>query len=854
MYMYLKRAVFGILFLLFAVVLKAQVITGVVKDSVTQAPVPYASVMLMGRSSSGVLTDSLGRFRMRARESGTQIELKAVGYATRKLAIVPNMDLHLEIPMTPVDMLLTEVVVKPKKEKYSRKDNPAVELMRKVIAHKKGYKLEENAFYSYNKYEKLTTSLNDIKREDMDKGIFKKMPFLIQQIEACPETNKFILPFSIQEIASTKIYRKNPKKEKTIVEGISTDGISELFSTGDILNTVLADVFTDVDIYDDNIRLLQQRFLSPISSVEAISFYKYYIMDTLEMDNHRCIHLTFVPQNSQDFGFTGHLYVLDDSTYRIKRVKLNLPRNAAVNFVQSLDVIQDFEELPGGAWSLMKNDMIVELFVLKSVTGMQVRQTTRYSNFKFSEPDPHLFDMKGDVVKQDNVMMRDEKFWAGVRDVPLTEKETAMGQFIKNIEEMPGFKYIIFFAKALIENFVETGTKEHPSKFDFGPVNTMVGGNSIEGFRTRISGQTTANLFPQFFMNGYYAYGFRDHRSKGKLGLEYTFDKKEFLAREYPRHSVSLMGMYDLESADTKFLKTDKDNVFLALKSSTVDQMSYVRRFEAKYDRELRNGFSYSLTTSNINDAPTGALEYRKVSGELVPDITTSQVQLSLRYSPGEAFINTKQRRITISKDAPVFTVSHSTGINGVLGGDYTYNVTEVGIWKRFWLSSFGRLDIDAKAGKQWDQVPFPLLIMPATNLSYIAQKGTFNLMTNMEFLNDEYASLFVTYDLNGKLFNRIPLLRKLKLREVVKFSGLWGNLSSKNDPSVAGNEDLFLFPSRNGKTTSFAMGSTPYMELSFGIYNIFKIIHLEYVRRLTYLDHPDVHKQGLRIAVMMNF
>ncbi len=852
--MSIKRFVFCTILLVSSLVMQAQVVTGLLKDSVSQEPIPYASVMLAGRSSSGVLTDSLGRFRLRAREGADKLEIKAVGYIPRTIQIAPGTDVHVTVDLVSVDYVLTEVVVKPRRERYSRKDNPAVELMRKVIAHKKSYKLEDNDFYSYDRYEKLTTSLNDIKKEDMDKGIFKRMPFLIQQIEVCPETNKFILPFSIQETASTKIYRKSPRKEKTIIKGINTEGVNELFSTGDILNTVLADVFTDVDIYDNNIRLLQQRFVSPISSLEAISFYKYYITDTVMVDSSRCIHVSFTPENVQDFGFIGHLYIMDDSTYRVKRVKLNLPIQTNVNFVQNLDIIQEFDELPGGSWSVIKNDMIVELYVFKSWTGMQVRQTTRYSNFAFDEPDPHLFDRKGDVVKQDNAMMRDEKFWSEVRDVPLTEKETTMGQFVKNMEQMPGFKYVIFFARALIENFVETGTRETPSKFDFGPMNTIIGSNSIEGFRTRISGQTTAHLFPQFFMSGYYAYGFKDHRSKGKLNLEYTFDKKEFLAREYPRHSISVSGMYDLEAPEDKFLKTDKDNMFLSFKTTSVDYRSYVRRFEFKYDRELRNGFSYNFTASNIHDDPTGALEYRKVSGELIPHITSTQAQVALRYSPGEAFINTKQRRITISYDAPIFTLSHATGINGVLGGDYNYNITEAGIWKRFWLSSFGRLDIDVKAGKQWDKVPFPLLIMPAANLTYITQKGTFSLLNNMEFLNDEYASMFVTYDLNGKLLNRIPLLRKLKLREVLKFNALWGRLSSKNDPTVAGNESLFNFPTKDGITTTYSMGNTPYMEFAVGIYNLFRIVHVEYVRRLTYLDHTDVNKHGIRLAMMMNF
>ncbi len=843
------------LLLLISYGIKAQYITGILTDSTTKEPIPHASVLFKGSNAQGELTDSLGRFRLRANKRFGLVQVKALGYETKLIEVEPGKDASLLLQMVPVDFVLEEAIVRPKKQKYSRKDNPAVELMRKVIAHKKKHRLEDNLFYSYKKYEKMTTSVNDIKKEDLDKGIFKKMPFLIKQIEICPETEKYILPFSIQEKASTQIYRKIPRKSKEIVEGINTEGINELFSTGDILNTVLADVFTNIDIYDNHIRFLQQRFISPISSIEAISFYQYYIADTVMVDNFRCIHLAFVPANPQDFGFTGDLFVLDDSTYQIKRVELRLPYHTNVNFVSNLQVAQDFDRLSTGSWSLARNDMLVELYAIKSIPGLQVRQVTRYSDFDFAPIDDRQFDGTGETVRLDNVMMRDEKFWAEVREVPLTEKETTMDAFVKNLENIPGFKYILFTSRALIENFVETGSKDHPSKVDIGPVNTMVGYNSIEGFRTRLSAQTTANLFPHFFLKGYYAYGFADHRSKGSLKLEYTFKKKDYLPREYPRHSIWVSGSYDLETPSDKFLNTDKDNMFLGFKSSDVDQRSYVRRFQVGYERELRNGLSYSATLANIHDTPAGALQYRRVDGnEWVPNLVSTQATFYLRYCPGESFINTKQRRLTISYDAPAITLSHTVGVKGILGSDYNFNLTEVGIWKRFWLSSFGRLDIDLRGGKQWDKVPFPLLPVSPTNLSYIIQKGTFSLMNNMEFMNDEYAILFLTYDLNGKLLSRIPFVRRLKLREVVRFNAMWGRLSSRNNPYAEGNGQLFQFPTRNGEPTAYAMGSTPYMEISFGIYNIFKLVHVEYVRRLSYLDHTDVNKHGIRFAVIMNF
>ncbi len=822
----------------------ASQLSGVVRDSLTNEPIPYASVSYAGKGV-GSISDLNGAYRITTHKGWNEVTFTAVGYRKKTIKFVPGVTQKLNVKLQPTDVQIKEVIIKPKKEKYSRKNNPAVELMRKVIAHKSSQRLEENDFYQYDKYQ-------NVNPDNFDKVIYKKMPFLVNQVEPCIETNKLILPFSVEETASQKVFRKNPKDEKTLVKGMNSSGINELFSTGDALGTILKDIFADVNIYDDDIRLLSSRFVSPISSKSAISFYKYYIMDTLKVDRDSCIHLTFVPNNSQDFGFTGHLYIIKDSTYAVKKCTMNLPKKTGVNFVDNLDIIQAYEQLPNGTWVLKDDDMIVELSVVKG--QFQVRRTTRYSNYAFNEVSPKVFKLKGPVVKDVDAMMKGDNFWKEIRPVPLTDKENGMDMFIKHLEAMPGFKFAIIGLRALIENFIETGDKEHPSKFDFGPMNTIIGSNYVEGLRLRLSGQTTAKLFPQLFFSGYYAYGFKDNKSKYKGTVEYTFDKKEFLAREFPKHSISFSYMYDVMTPMDKFLKTDKDNMFVGLKTTTVDQMSYIRDVSLKYERETMSGFSMSMTVNNRNDEPAGNLFYIKndAAHTMVHDMTTTEAALQLRYAPGETFINTKERRLPINFDAPIFTLSHTLGVKGVMGGDYKFNFTEAGIYKRFWLSQWGRLDAFVKAGKQWDKVPFPLLIMPAANLSYITQRETFNLINNMEFLNDKYASLDLTYDMNGRIFNRIPLIKKFKWREVFKFKTLYGSLSDKNNPDKS--DDLFLFPSRNGQVTSYAMGKAPYMEFSVGIYNIFKILHIEYTRRLNYLDHPGINKDGIRLAMMLNF
>lgn len=830
-------------------------IKGTITDSSTNEPLMYVSVFYP-QKGIGTVSNIKGEYKLESKRGWNEITFSAIGYQTKTVKIASNTK-ELNVQLTLDNVMLSEVVVKPKREKYSRKNNPAVDFMRKVIENKKAQKLEENDFYQYDKYEKMKTSINDLTPEKLEKGIYKKYSFLRDQVEVSEKTNKLILPISVQETASQIIYRKNPESKKAIIQGLNSNGIDEFFSTGDMLGTVLKDVFSEINIYDNNIRLLQRRFVSPIGN-DAISFYKFYLMDTIKVEKDECVHLTFVPQNSQDFGFTGHLYVLKDSTYAVKRCTMSLPKKTGVNFVNNMDITQDYEQLPNGNWVLSDDDMTVDLsWNSNGNSGIQVERTTKYSHYQFTPIEPRLFRLRGNVIKQADMLSKSDEYWANVRQVPLTKKERSMKSFIKRIEEIPGFKYIIFGAKALIENFVETGSQNTKSKIDIGPINTMISSNYIDGTRFRLSGMSTAHLNPNWFFSGYTAYGLKDKKWKYNAEVTYCFNKRDYVVWEFPKHNLSASYSYDVMSPMDKFLFTDKDNVFVALKTTTVDQMSYIREENITYELENPEGLGVKAMLRRRNDEPAGKLEYIKTnSSEKVHDITTTEANLTLRYAPGESFVNSKQRRVPVSLDAPIFTLSHTMGFKGVLGGEYNFNRTEASLWKRFWLpSSWGKIDCSLKAGAEWNTVPFPLLILPEANLSYITQRETFCLINNMEFLNDRFASLSLSYDMNGKLFNRIPLLKKLKWREMFRVRALWGSLTDKNNPFVSQNSDLFRFPTRDGQYTSFAMDpKVPYIEGSVGIYNIFKLLHVEYVHRFTYRNNPGINKSGIRFMILMIF
>ena len=478
----------------------AQQIKGVVTDSVTHEPLMYISVYYQEKRDMGTITNIDGEYKLETRRNGGTLVFSAVGYISKTVK-VGSGNQTINVQLAPDNVVLNEVVVKPKKEKYSRKNNPAVEFMKKVIEHKKAQVLEVNDYYQYDKYEKMKMSINDLTPEKLEKGIYKKYSFLKDQVEVSETTNKLILPISVQETASQTIFRKDPQNKKTIIKGKNSNGIEEFFNTGDMLGTVLKDVFADINIYEDDIRLLQQRFVSPIGS-SAISFYKYYLMDTLMVDKRECVHLTFVPQNSQDFGFTGHLYVLNDSTYAVQKCTMNLPKKTGVNFVNRMDIVQQYEQLPNGNWVLSDDNMTVDLSWSSNKTagGLQVERTTKYTNYQFDPIEPRLFRLKGEVIKEADMLSKSDEYWASVRQVPLTKKESTMDLFVNRLEQIPGFKYIIFGAKALIENFVETSGKGRPNKFDIGPINTMISSNYIDGTRFRLSGMTTANLNPHWFL------------------------------------------------------------------------------------------------------------------------------------------------------------------------------------------------------------------------------------------------------------------------------------------------------------------------------------------------------------------
>ena len=847
------KAIF-ILLLIATLKVGAQQITGVVADDATGDSIPAVSIRYKGQDRSYV-SNVDGTFAI-TRHNDRYVTFSAVGYHSLRILISDNTPQQMRITLKADTKNLSGVTVKAKKGKYRRKENPAVALMRRVIAAKKRTDIANHDFYQYNKYQKMTVAINDITAKDLESKRFTKSKWMLNQVESCVYNNKMILPLLVDETLSKHIYRKDPHTEKTIIEGQKTEGVNQFLQSGELIGTVMKDVFSNIDIYDDQIRLLQTRFTSPIGK-DAIQFYRFYIVDTVKVDRDSCFHMQFMPNNQQDFGFRGELWIVKDSTLHVKRCHMQLPLKSGINFVQNMQIMQTYNRHDDGEWVLTQDDMVAELSLLDFLTKGIIIRNTRMDGYSFEPLPKKMFKGKMIEVFEPDAKIRSNTYWQQNRLVPLTRSEARMPQFLSDMENSKNFKYVLFGLKIFIENFIETGTKEKPSKFDIGPVNTAITSNFVDGMRTRISGQTTANMNRHLFFKGYYAHGWDSHKNYYNGELTYSFNEKQYLPHEYPRRTLMFASSYDVCSPSDKFLTTDKDNVFTSFKWTKVDKMMFYNRQQLAFEYEWYAGLKTSLKLKAEENEACGNLHFIPLSMSSTDangiKIRTTEASLQLRYAPGEKLINSKQRRVAINRETPIFALTHTFGVKGVLGGDYNYNFTEATIYKRFFLNSWGDLNVDARAGAQWNKVPYPLLIMPAVNLSYLAADGVFNLINNMEFLNDRYASLDIWWNMNGKIFNRIPLFKKLKWREYIGVKCLWGDLTSKNNPYLEKNQGdniLMHFP----EGANVMDHNKPYVEAIIGVTNIFKILSVQYVRRLTYTDLPTAHKQGVRFRFMFRF
>lgn len=842
--------------LLFAIVAAAPVSAArkmlvEVIDSVSGEPVPFAAIYVKG-TNQGAMADQEGRASLAINAPRAELEFSAMGYA-KKTEPVGRSVAAIRVFLVPSGHLLDEVTVKRRKEHYSKRNNPAVDFMQRIRHADSITDPRRRPYYNFTRYERITLGLNKVETGDsVDKDGKHRRPgkfdFVREHIDTSAVTGEPILPLSVKEKVSEVIYRRDPRSEKTYVLGIKSGGVDEI-ADAQSMQTLMEDMFREIDLYEDDVNILQNRFVSPLSKI-APDFYKFYLTDTIDSpEGQRLIELSFAPRNPASFGFTGRLYVAQgDTTMFVRRVRMNVPPSINLNFVEHLQIVQEFDQAPDGARLKTLDDFNVELSVVKGTQGLYVHRTTAYKDHDFNpSPRSGLFDRLGESFNDPAVYARDDQFWSAERIVKASANEDRISQFMSRLRGVKLYYYGEKILRIFFTGYIKTGKV---SKFDIGPVNTFISGNSIEGVRLRAGGTTTAALSPHWFAKGYAAYGTSDRKWKYGVELEYSFNEKRNHQREFPVHSIMVSENYDVDQVGQHYLFTNPDNVFLSLKRMENVLMTYRRQTRLDYTLELANNFSVKASANLERQEATRWVPFVTSREKAVGHYNETYFSVELRYAPGEKFFQTKTQRIPVNLDAPVFILSHTYAPKGLFGAPFEVNKTEASFSKRFWLSAFGFVDFMVKGGHVWSRSPYLSLLIPNANLSYTIQPESFALMNPMEFINDSYVSWDLTYWANGAILNYIPLVKKLKLREAFAFRGWLGSLSDKNNPLKS--DDLYLFPVYSPYRP---MHGRPYMEISAGIDNFFKCLRVDYVWRLTYREgQPASSRSGLRIALHVTF
>lgn len=841
------RFVFVILLLLSNISIYSQstTIRGIVRDSVTNKPLEFATVSFDG-TTIGKLTDEKGRFSLTSKSGHTLIQVALMGYETKHITVPKGKITDIDIKLQAPGVRLNEVVVRPKKEKYSKKNNPAVELIKKVIDNKYNNLITNQAYYMNEEYEKLLFALNDYKAGS---GLLKKMNFLEKYADTSLIDNKTILPFSVRETMSNVYYRKNPKGTRRVVVAHKTEGIDQDINM-EAANGIIEELFQDIDITDNTITLLMSDFVSPLSSTSSINFYKWYIIDTVLIDQKKYVNLGFVPFNTRDVGFIGNLYVKPDSSYAVKRVSFRVPNKINVNYLDDMLVTQEYQEITPTLWAPEKISMAMDLS-LYGMGKVYIEKERTYRDFIFNLPVDAAFQTASPTVYLSDYNKRDSAFWNKSRPI-VQGKDYQMDDMVHELRRSN--KLIDFTFKAadiLSTGYIPTNSDPEKNKLDLGTTLTFYSYNHLEGNRFRLTASTTKNLHPHLFLYGYGAYGTKDGRFKYYGEATWAFNQKEYHKDEFPRHNLALAYKYDINSLGQRFLQAERDNIFMSLWSKRYDNMTYNRMFEASYIHEYYNGFSYSLYAKNYDEEPAGSLKFEKRDefGNIVQfhNLTTTEVGLNVRLALNQKFYQQRRKRRRLPTNGFTFDLTHAMGLKDVFGGQFNYNKTTLSVDKEFWIPPYGRIGFNIKGEKLWGTAPFPLLLSGNANSSITIQRGSFYMLRAMEFLNDSQLSWDLSYQSGGWLLNRIPLFRILKWKEILGFRGFWGHLSKRNDPDR--NHNLMLFPK-----DVYRMDNRPYMEYSIGIQNIFQLFRVDYVKRINYLGHDNIDTSGFRISFEMAF
>ena len=800
-------------------------VSGHIFDS-NNAPISFANVIFKG-SSEGTITNENGRFYLESNQNWSTLVISFVGYETLEITLDKKVNYNLRFILKDTADELDAVLIVAGKQ--SKKNNPAIDILRKIWAHKRKNGLKQFNQYEYDKYEKVEFDINTIDSALIKSKLFKGMEFVFNQVDTSRVTGKTYLPMFINEAVS-KVYGDNTlNKEKTVLEGNKNSG----FSDNQIIIDFVDDLYSDYNVYDNYLKFFDKSFVSPLSRT-GINTYNYVLSDSTFIDNKWCYNIIYYPRRKNELTFKGDFWV-NDSTYALKEINLQASKSANINWVKEIYIEQEFELLNDSLF-LIKRDYMMSDFALNKKEkshGIYGKRTTLYNNYVFDTPKNKKFYDEEVYYYDKDVYDRSDAFWKVNRAEALSKDERGVYKMLDTLKTVKKFKQLYNLGSILASGYIEFNTLP----LDFGPIFSTFGYNEVERVRIRTGFRTYFGRNDLWRLQVFTAYGFGDNKFKYGLSGKWLVDKKSrFIVSGGNRRDIEQIGASLTNSTDVLGRNLASSSV---VGSGSNDKLTNINLTTIAVEIEpwrnviFRLGASYRTLASA---SPTFSLDYFDAESPtgISSEVKQYETSFSVSYFPMRKMSGFGVERHEANDNFARIFAQISRGDKSVFNSDFNYTKVQFSYTQPWQLGGFGRLFTTVEAGKTFGEVPLGLLSVIPGNQTYFSIYNTFSQLDYYEFVSDRYASLHLQHNFNGRLFSRIPFLRKFNLREIMSVRGVWGDIS---DANRALNASGLIYQAPNDKV---------YWEYSLGVGNIFKIFRLDFNFRGNYLDTPGARKFGI--------
>ncbi|MGE5425166.1 MAG: DUF5686 family protein [Syntrophothermus sp.] len=800
-------------------------IIGTITDAKTGEPLPFVNIIIPG-TTVGTLTDFEGKYSLELKINADSLRATLMGYRKEVRRILPHQFQVIDIKMSTTDIVLPEVTI-------HYKGNPAEILLQKVIQHKEKNSLRSFSNYHYEAYTKVELDANNLSENLRNSRLLKPFKVVFDYIDTSTVNGKSFLPVFFTETLSDIYFRKNPRGKKEVIKATRSSGLEDID-----FSQFLGNLAQEVDIYQNYIPLFEKNFVSPVADF-GLTYYKYYLVDSLYMGRFHCYHVMFKPRYRQTLTFTGNLWITD-TTFAILKTDMRIAGDANINFINDLVIQQEYDWMEEKYWMLVKDYMVADFNLIENarkVLGFYGHRTSVYRDFSFDKPeDKKIFGQPANVITREGSRDQDETFWKNARPEPLSRSESGVYKMTDSVKSVPVFRTYNDVLYSLFTGYIPAW------KLEIGPWYTFYSFNGNEGNRFKIGGRTGNNFSKKVQLQGFLAYGTKDNTLKYGADIMYLYSKN-------PRRGFHGFYQYDVEQLGASLMAVNSDNIVSSIfHRGSNDKLTFVREYRLAYEHEWFTGFINTFTLTHREMFPLfpsfiiypDGIDY---PADSMSNIFTTEGRIDLRIAFRERYVSGQFYRYTISSPLPIIQLTYCYGFPNLLRSDFEYHRLGISIKQWFNFSTIGWSKYIIDAGKIWGELPYPLLKIHEGNQSFFFDEYASNLMNYYEFVSDEYITVFFTHHFEGLLLNRIPLFRKLKWREVGEVRAVYGTLTENN-------ARFSKFP-----VGMRSFGKEIYWEAGGGIENIFRFFRIDAVWRMSHLNDPmNPHAPKFGIFLSANF